>query len=113
MAREPRHRDLEGVKLEQAKSDAGLFGDDAPPPMEVAEDWLDMPVQPDLTTYPFNGAPILVIGPGNHTAEAVYRVTRKFVPEKGKWEYTHFWAKRNHGGAPVEFQPVAYRKIAE
>ncbi len=115
MAREPQHRQPEGVKFEQPKpADVGLFGADpvvAPAEDQKVDGWLDLPKAIDPDRFPFNGAPILLRSVDGDTAEAVFRFTRRFVV--GRWEPAGFWAKRNAGGARLGFEPVAYRKIED
>lgn len=118
MAKEPQHRQPEGVKFEQPKTaDIGLFGapdvlDAAPLVEERGTDvWGLIPKDVDSDRFPFNGAPVLLRGANGETEEVVFRFTRRFVT--GRWIPIGFWVKRNAGGAGIGFEPVAYRKTEE
>ena len=98
----------------EAKQPAGdLLGDEhegavwnEPPQPE----WLELP-EYKFETFPYDGAPIETISEEGQIVETIWRQTRAF--SGGVWKFTGFWAKRNHGGQKLGFEPVAYRKIEE
>ena len=92
-----------------------LLGDDERKTFSVNEmalnsKWLELP-EYKFETFPYDGAPIKTISEEGQIVETVWRQTRAF--SGGVWKFTGFWAKRNHGGQKLGFEPVAYRKIEE
>ena len=90
--------------------------------------WLPIPAwEPDpkqryeVALFPFDGAPVVLAKTFENedgekvgvTQDAVWRATRAFDQKTGVWKFTGFWAKRNAGGARVDFEPDAYRRLVE
>ena len=82
----------------------------AVPEAEAPPKWLELP-EYESATFPYDGAPVLTVSEEGQVVETIWRQTRAF--SGGVWKFTGFWAKRNHGGQKLGFEPVAYRKIEE
>lgn len=77
---------------------------------EVPQGWQDMLDAPE------DGKPVFLLGPDDPTdkrdhpyVEAVYRHSRAYDKNGGRWRPIGFWAVRNCAGIKVAFDPVAWR----
>lgn len=80
---------------------------DTAAPLAVApKGWESMSSAPD------DGKPVWLLGQEKEMCEAVWRHSRRWDRNGGKWRIIGFWAIRNSGGQPILFQPVAWRPAA-
>jgi hypothetical protein len=83
--------------------------------MTDTDEWLPIP-EHRIGGFPFDGAPVVLLRnrtTGLDGVPAVWRTTRSFDPDQGKWVPTGFWAFRNEGGRPIDFEPGAYQRLEE
>jgi hypothetical protein len=60
---------------------------------------------------PQDGKTIWLIGSEGELSEAVWRHTRRWDKNGGKWREVGFWAVRNTGGTPVPFAPIGWKPL--
>ena len=108
-----RHRAPQGVQMQQES----LLGDESAVTNPGAAKDEPQPLPGDEAeqagAFPYDGAPVDLSPDGKHWEQAVRRRTRAYDREQMKWIDAEFWAKRNGGGRPINFQPAFYRLITE
>ena len=98
-----------GAALQMPADAGGLFDEGEPAP-KASDGWLDMPAYAK-DVEPYTGRPVLLTPDGVTGVEAYWRETRGF--EKRTWVITCFWAKRNHGGVKIDFDPIGWCEIVD
>jgi len=79
-------------------------------PSDVAEPGAIVPKGWEaMSSAPDDGKPVLLMSGEKQILEAVWRHTRRWDKNGGKWRVIGFWSVRNSGGQPVLFKPVAWR----
>jgi hypothetical protein len=80
-----------------------------PPPLKRGKLAKDEVHWESMDGFPDDGKPVLLKGPEGQVVEAVWRHTRRWTPVNGRWLVHSFWALRDTGGTPVDFEPVGWR----
>jgi hypothetical protein len=104
-------RPTTGVKTPES---VNLFEDAEGNAPSASPAFRDIPPPPALARYgeaPYDHAYVQLTSDGETFAIAKWQITRKIT--KGRWEPWGYWAARDMGGKPVDFEPLGWRELVE